>query len=351
MNVANRIASLDLLRGIPIALVMARHAAPDLFPGAGVVGVVMFFSLSGYLITGVLLRELDRTESVRLTHFYRRRALRLAPAMVAWLVGITLVTLALDPLHERKLLGATWLVSLTWTANLPFRPVFSDAGFHLWTLATEEQFYLIWPALLLIGARLGQRWLAFAVAAVVSAGLLVATAYWFRNNPDQAYVLPTSWAICFVIGGLARWLTRGRASTSARPPRGAVAWVVCGSALLAGLAVLPLRGELTTYLVVGPLVAAVTAALAQFTPHWPAVPRWADPLRRLGVISYAAYLWNYPLALWLRPYGWGGAVTALLLTVVIATASWRWVEEPVARWQAKRWRQPAPAPRRETVPW
>ena len=144
-----RIAGLDLLRGIAIGLVMLRHAVPELAPGAGVVGVVMFFALSGYLITGLLSGELDRTGRLDLRRFYARRARRLVPALLALVAAVVVVTLLLDPLGDRDQLLKTVVVALTWTGNLPFGHA-SDATFHLWTLATEEQFYLLWPALLLL---------------------------------------------------------------------------------------------------------------------------------------------------------------------------------------------------------
>jgi hypothetical protein len=115
-----RIAGLDLLRGLAIALVMLRHALPDLAPGAGVVGVVMFFTVSGFLITGVLVDEHARTGRVNLRRFYRHRARRLVPALVALVFVVVLVTVALDPLGDRDDLVKTVVVALTWTGNLPF---------------------------------------------------------------------------------------------------------------------------------------------------------------------------------------------------------------------------------------
>src|SRR5690606_37876705 len=98
-------------------------------------------------------------------------------------------------------LAGTWLVALTWTANLPLGVEVSEAAFHLWTLAGEEQFYLVWPVLLLWGLprrRVPALVVTLLALAVCGVGL---TALWLRAEADLAYALPTSWAACFVLGG------------------------------------------------------------------------------------------------------------------------------------------------------
>jgi len=308
--VRRRIDGLDLLRGLAIGLVMAHHAAPGLLPGAGVVGVVMFFALSGYLITGLL------EEQPPLSRFYARRARRLVPPLLVLVAGVVLVTLTLDPLGDRDQLGWTVLWALTWTGNLPFGHA-SDATFHLWTLATEEQFYLAWPtALLLLGRRRG---LLLAAAATTAACL--ATTWWLAEDPDLAYSLPTSWAGCFVVGAGVRLYGARLAVPSWAAPAALAAIAVLG--------VVPLRGHELTYLAGGPTIAALTGVLILAWRDWTTV---TGPLRAgvwLGTVSYAAYLWNYPLSLWLP------ALPALLLTLVAAALSWRYVEAPLARRQRR----------------
>ncbi|MFZ2502680.1 MAG: acyltransferase, partial [Nocardioides sp.] len=298
-----RVAGLDVLRGVAIALVMLRHAVPALFPGAGVVGVVMFFTLSGFLITGLLTEEFARAGGVRLGDFYRRRVVRLAPALVVLVAGYVLVTVTWDPLGERSAVAETVLVALTWTGNLPLWSA-SPAMFHLWTLATEEQFYLLWPTVLLLGLRRGRAgWAAAAAAAAALIGCL-ATLVWLHDAPDLAYALPTSWAVCFVIGGATRLAVGVSAGTVDRRParpgwRTLAPWVA--GAVLALLSVLPVRGSALTYLVVGPVVSAATAATVIAALRFREVSTApARAFAALGVVSYGAYLWNYPLTLWLR---------------------------------------------------
>lgn len=314
-----RIDGLDLLRGVAVGLVVLRHALPDLVPGAGVVGVVMFFALSGHLITGLLLGELERTGRVDLRRFYRRRARRLVPALLLLVAGVALVTLLLDPLGDRGSIGRDVLVALTWTGNLPHLTP-DGATFHLWTLATEEQFYLVWPAVLVLAFR---RRLVLVLLAVAAVGCLLAaalTVLWLRAEPDLAYALPTSWAVCFVIGAASRVLAV-RATLPAWAPGAALAG-------LAALSVIPLRGHALTYLAAAPAIAVLTAVLLVAWRSWTDVTALAlRPLVALGTVSYGAYLWNYPLTLWLRPYVDHAGLLAALLTVPMALLSWHLVEK------------------------
>ncbi len=328
-----RIEGIDVLRGVAIGLVMLRHAWPETFAGAGVVGVVMFFAISGYLITGLLLDELDRTGHVDLRRFYLRRARRLVPALVVLVLGVVLVSLTVDPLGDRDQLGKTVLVALTWTGDLPFGHA-SEATFHLWTLATEEQFYLLWPVVLVAAALRGRTRAALATVAVLCASACLATVVWLRADPDLAYSLPTSWAVCFVVGGAARVVRARSGGPLIMPP-----WAApLALAALAVLSVVPLRGHALTYLSGGPAIAALTAVLLLSWRTWTSVAGPARPLVWLGTVSYGAYLWNYPLTMWLRPtLGSSAGLVAALLTLVMAAASWHLVE---ARWQRARPRVP-----------
>lgn len=316
-----RIAGLDVLRGVAILLVMLRHAFPDVFPGAGVVGVVVFFTLSGYLITGVLSRELESKGRVDFKRFYLRRARRLLPALVVLTVVFVAVTLVFDPLGERDKLVRTAAVLLTFTGNLPIGGV-SPAAFHSWTLATEEQFYLLWPALLAFAWVRNRTGAVLVVTALGALAACTATLVWLWPNADNAYALPTSWFVCFVIGAATRLkLTR--------VPRWAAPIALAG---LAVLSVIPLRGHVLTYLVAGPAIAGCTAVLLLAWSKWEEVATPVRPLVALGVLSYGAYLWNYPLTLWLRPeLGAAAGPIAAVLTIVAAALSWRYVEEPVMR--------------------
>ncbi|MDQ0424896.1 acyltransferase family protein [Cellulomonas iranensis] len=325
-----RVAAWDALRGVAVGLVILRHAWPAVFPGAGVVGVVMFFALSGHLITGLLVDEASATGRVDLRRFWWRRVRRLVPALLAFVAVFVLVTLTIDPLADvgdRATLPRTVAVALTYTANLPYVGLVgvSPAIYHLWTLATEEQFYLVWPFVVLLAVRARRTVTGLVVAGGVALALTAATVLWFRDAPDAAYPLPTSWLVCFVVGGLAR-VTQDR---WARAATGRVA-VVAAAVLLAALSVVDVRGHAATYLVAAPAVSVATVVLVHAGRRHVHLPRWLAPLVALGTVSYAAYLWNYPLTMWLRPElgVWAGPVGAVA-SVAAATVSWWLVERPV----------------------
>jgi peptidoglycan/LPS O-acetylase OafA/YrhL len=328
-NTTARNDGINVLRGVAVILVMLRHAWPEVFTGAGIVGVVMFFTLSGNLITGLLIGELQRTGRVRLRRFALRRAARLVPALLVMVAVLAAITLAFDPLGDRDQLLRTVLVALSWTADLPF-PHGSAATFHLWTLAVEEQFYLIWPALLLVGWRWRRVGVVLGAVAVVSVLLCAVGLLWAGAHPDLVYIFPTSWWLCFVIGAASRLVgDRVRVPTQV--------WPVAVLALIV-LALLPLRGTALTYLVWAPLVALLTAVLVTVAWRGWGVIR-VRPLRALaalGVISYGAYLWDYPLSRWLAGAGWGGHLLAIALALAAASVSWWAVERPISRLMRER---------------
>lgn len=320
---------LDVVRGVAVLLVVAHHALGAGLPGGGVVGVVVFFTLSGYLITGVLARDLERRGGrPDLRGFYGRRARRLVPALVVLLAALTVLTLVADPLHDRGELAGTLLVALTWTGDLPLGHA-SDATFHLWTLALEEQFYLAWPAVLTVAWRRGRVGTGLAVAGSACAVACLATTWWARSAPDVAYTLPTSWAGCFLVGAALRL----RGDRLVVPPRWRSRTAAGALAALGVLSVVPLRGHVLTYVAGGPAIAALTGLLIVVWRDAPVTQAPGRALAALGTISYAAYLWDYPLTLWCGVWVGDarGSALAVVLTLVVATASTRWVEEPVLR--------------------
>lgn len=324
-TVRSRNQSFDALRGIAIALVMLRHALPDHLPGAGVVGVVIFFTLSGYLITGLLRDELVATNRINLLGFYWRRLARLGPALLVLVAGMAAVTVLIDPIGDRNTLVRTIAVALTWTADLPVGGT-SPAAFHLWTLALEEQFYLGWPIVLLLLHRVGSTpaGVYIAVAACWFAALV--TTVWLIEEPDLGYALPTSWAVSMAIGAAVRVATSGDRVPS-------TLLVIAASLVLLGACLVDLRGHVYTYVGVGPAIAGLAGVLLVWSR---AHPRTQWPPSRiaewLGYRSYSAYLWNYPLSIWLDAHsGTARALLATALTVIAADLSYRLVERPCQR--------------------
>ncbi|RUR01207.1 acyltransferase family protein [Labedella endophytica] len=333
-----RRAGLDLIRGVAIALVLLRHAWPATFGSAGIVGVVAFFALSGYLITGLLMADVERHGRVRYGRFYRHRALRLLPPMILMLAVLAVVTVVADPLGDRDGLARALLVAITYTGNLPIA-LGSEAIGHLWTLATEEQFYLIWPLLLSFAMRRGRvRTVVVLSAAAIAVALAVSIAL---NAPDFSliYRYPASWALAMVIGAAAR-LWSAPIATMLPTGRAARELLGIGAVLTLGaLAFLPAgKYSVWSYVLLGPIVALITGVLIHVWQDWRELPaRWLRPLHALGVISYAAYLWNFPITLWVASITdapWA-PVLGIAVTIAAATISWWTVEVPARRWRRR----------------
>ncbi|GAA2044684.1 hypothetical protein GCM10009819_34670 [Agromyces tropicus] len=334
-----RIAGLDLVRGVAIALVLVRHAWPAEFGSAGIAGVVAFFALSGYLITGILLHDLRRHGRVRYGRFYRNRALRLLPPLLLLLAGIVVAMLVWDPLGDRRGLWRMLFTGLTYTGNLPYNHGSATVG-HLWTLATEEQFYLLWPVLLAIALRWNRVGTMVAAASTTILVGLAATMWLKAPGIYEIYPLPTSWAIAIVIGAAARiWEPALRRLLPERPAPRAAIGTTAVAALLA-LALVPEdKSAPWVYLALGPSIAAVTVVLVLVWSDWVELPTPVlRPLLALGTVSYAAYLWNWPIVMWLggHPMSWQTSLASIALTIGAATASWWLLERPVQRWRARR---------------
>ena len=329
-SVRTHIAGLDIVRGIAIALVMLRHAAPDVFDGAGIVGVVMFFALSGYLITGTLMGNIERRGRVDYRRFYTNRALRLLPAMFTMLAIFVVVELIAGPENGPRQLVVAALVGGFYLQDLylaDVMPTLTYPGLNgLWTLAIEEQFYLLWPALLALFVR--RRMLKAGVwgtAAffVLVCGTTLAVAAVF-STPSAVYSLPTTWAVALVLGGAA-YIHRERLERT----RASVPLAIVAAVILAAFSVLPdAKDQAITYLIGGPLIALCTIAIIAVLRTWRLSPSKAlEPLRALGVISYGAYLWNGPATHWtVDSLGLSGWIS-IPVTIVLATASWWLVEK------------------------
>jgi len=332
-----RLQGLDLLRGLAILLVVIRHAWPEVVGGAGIVGVVIFFALSGYLITGLLTDDLRRYGRVRYGRFYLHRAARLLPALVAMLAIFAAITVTFDPIHEGAK-NAAWGVftGMTYTANIPGWPRAEALG-HLWTLATEEQYYLVWPVVLAIGFYFGRAKLIAALFAVAVMVGLVASLLIRSDNVASIYTMPFSWAIAIVIGSIASLCAARltRILPSAGRARGLLS--LGALAVLLALCGLPeVKAYPAIYLVGGPLIAVSTVVLIFHLSTWQVIPvAWLRPLLWLGMISYAAYLWNYPITKWLAgsDHELDGlmAWASIPLTLAAAMLSWFLVERPAQR--------------------
>jgi peptidoglycan/LPS O-acetylase OafA/YrhL len=337
-KVPPRLDGLDVLRGAAVGAVLLGHSWPGLFQGAGIVGVIAFFVLSGYLITGVLLRDIERHRKVRYGRFYAHRAFRLLPALMAFLGVYAIVELTADVLGDRSkgIIGYTLLAGFGYLKDLPLPFDVSMAIGPLWTLAVEEQFYLVWPALLVVALRRNHQgrlvgWSAAVVISLMTAsvlGMLVLA----PHLHSLVYALPTTWGLGLIIGAAVR-LHRVRVFRWLSGPRLRLAALSGSVLVLTALVFFPKANESPVFFFVGgPLAMAAAAVLVVLAAsRAQKMPAWTRPLQLLGTVSYAAYLWNYVVILWLNDGSTADlpplvAVSAILLTLLVAVISWYTVE-------------------------
>lgn len=365
-----RLPGLDGLRALAVILVVVYHLFPQWWLAGGFIGVDVFFVISGFLITTLLLRERDASGRISLIGFWRRRARRLLSALIllllvcssaAWLIGgDVLVRLG------AQIAGALTF-SYNWIAILIGEGYFGgttpELFRNLWSLGIEEQFYVLWPLVLPVILLLPWAWArvaavgALAAASAVWMGEIVST----TGAVSRAYYGTDSHAFGILLGvALAFALHRTLATPTLWMQRRAVrrgAEIVGVAALVAllALSLLAPTDSIRTF----PLTIAAASALsgiAIVAAVWPH-GRLGDaldarPLRWIGQRSYGLYLWHWPLLVLLvaavqgtAPEAgvpvWVGFVT-LALTVVIAEASYRFLETPIRRlgfrgtWRAAR---------------
>jgi peptidoglycan/LPS O-acetylase OafA/YrhL len=314
------VPALDGLRGIAIAGVIGRHYFG--WPNGGGIGVDLFFVLSGYLITTLLLDEHAADGRISLRGFYGRRVRRLAPALAAMLAIYLAISAAKGQLGVAAR-AVAWFGF--YTGNIASAYLHVDAGAlgPLWSLAEEEQFYLLWPIALivLLRFRVPQRWivrllLAAIVAVSVERIVLAATGASYER---MAYS-PEARCDAILAGALVAVLLR-------RVRRLEPELVTIGIVALAGLAVV---GPLIYW--GGPLLDLCGGIVVAGVILWPAsLPSRVfsfAPLVGLGRISYSLYLWHMPVLLWA---GWSHRYAAVAISVAVAYLSWRWIEQPFRR--------------------
>ncbi|MDQ1496260.1 MAG: hypothetical protein QOG69_2743, partial [Actinomycetota bacterium] len=359
-----RIPGLDGLRAIAVVGVLLYHAGVRAVPG-GFLGVDVFFVISGFLITSILLGDARRDGRLSLRSFYARRARRLLPALAAMLAvaGAFMARFHPGDLAQARgdIAAATGYVS-NWWYVLHHRSYFAAAGRpeplqHLWSLAVEEQFYLVWPVLLAILLTMRARLRVITVVALAGA---LGSALWMRSlaikgnvpfdtDSSRLYFGTDTHASALLLGAAAAAVMAGFANRKAQSGRRMPG--VLRAALdivgLAGVGVLVLAmhevGYYTTpglyrggFLLVA-AIGVLVVAIASVPGGW--LGRLLDlaPMRVVGARSYGLYLWHWPVFVYTRPgldwplHGTIALAVRLAVTVALAEVSFRFVESPLRR--------------------
>ena len=344
--------ALDGVRAVAVIAVIAYHVS-SLLP-AGFLGVDIFFVLSGYLITSLLLRDGLEHGRVRLAEFWARRARRLLPALLA-LLAVTAVVTAYDaPVSTFGERRGDLISTLLYVANWHF--IATDQSYfatfagvsplrHMWSLAIEEQFYVVWP--LVMGAVLAApaarrdpaKLALWALAAAVVSTVAMALVY-DPANPSRSYFGTDTRAHELLVGCALAMLLAGRPGLHAGPAAAALArraWPPVVALLAVALVTFDDQGGV--YYQGGSLAFALAVAALLWVVE--ADPRSAPaallsiaPLRWIGVVSYGLYLWHWPIVVWIGdPRAGADPLTTQLaevaLTVVVAAVSFYALERPI----------------------
>jgi peptidoglycan/LPS O-acetylase OafA/YrhL len=328
-----RILQIQGLRALAALLVTIFHAR--LVPG-GFIGVDIFYVISGYLITGLILREIENTGTLNLQSFYQRRIKRLLPTSVFVLFVTAIVGMFVLPAITRDALGRDLFAAATYISNYLFAWWQNDYQnlnatpspfIHYWSLAVEEQFYLVWPIFILFLSRYGKRAVLYGVA-ISSALSLLLSIYQTQTSPIWAfYSLPTrAWELG--VGALLLFVPENIWKNKFIPWLG-----------LVGIGIAAFNFDENTAFpgINAVLPVAATALLIGSISIW---PRFFNDLSNnrisqwLGAISYPLYLWHWP-ALVLpssamgRPLRVRERIFCILLTIILAHFTSKYIEQPV----------------------
>jgi peptidoglycan/LPS O-acetylase OafA/YrhL len=351
---------IQLLRALAVGAVVLHHGWPAVAP-AGYMGVDVFFVVSGFLITGLLIRESERTGRISLRSFYVRRARRILPAAMVVLGFVSIMTLLVVPQahwasYFRQILASALYVEnwqLAADSQNPLRDeLVSTPVQHYWSLSVEEQFYLIWPLLLILAlwyARRSGRSSArttFVVLGVVTAASFAHCLALTIQDHNLAYfsTLARTWE--FGVGGMLA-IVAGAVPVGRDRLRSVAGWT---GLLLIAVPIVTFREPEVFPGVVSLL--PVTGALLFI---WAGMPQgaWSParvsalrPVQWMGDISYSLYLWHWPIFMFV-PFitgvpspGWL-MVLLVVASFAVAAGSKRWIEDPIRFGPARRKRREA----------
>ncbi|MEA4926181.1 MAG: acyltransferase family protein [Syntrophomonadaceae bacterium] len=350
---------LDGLRALAVLAVIAYHLNLPGAPG-GLLGVCIFFVLSGYLITDILVTQWKISGGMNLKEFWLGRARRLLPALFVMLAGVIIWLSLYDPGRLSSLwndVGAAVFYSSNWWLIFHQVSYFDSFGppsplGHLWSLAVEEQFYLVWPLLLGLGLRYVPRrgrLIGLITALAIISAVAMAIIYQPGMDPSRVYYGTDTRAFALLVGAVLALVWPSRQLSTALPSRHRkILDAAGGAALLAVLLMIWQSNQYQSFLYYGGLLlfsifsAVLVAVLAHPASRLGRI-FGIPPLRWLGVWSYGIYLWHYPVIVLTSPgINTGGlnitrAFAQTVLSIALAAVSWYFIENPIRHGKWKKY--------------
>lgn len=334
---------IDGLRAVAVVPVILFHAHVPGFTG-GFVGVDVFFVISGFLITGILLRA-TQEDRFSLLHFYERRIRRIFPALFVVLLASTACAGWLLFPEEFSNFGKSLFATSTFYANYQFMhdtgyfaaPAESKPLLHMWSLAVEEQFYVVFPVYIYLAWRFCRRWLIELTTAICI--LSLGYSVWLMGHaPDQAFYSTPARAWELLIGSiLAIWSQRNARRYVPNARLASIAGFVGIVLIVISVATFSEASPFPGLLALVPVLGAAAVIYSSGAPN--NIVSWvlaAGPIRFIGLISFSLYLWHWPVFVFWKTYTIkpiSGAETALMIvfSFLLAAVSWHFVEKPFRR--------------------
>jgi len=349
---------LDGLRAISVVAVILYHAGFTWMHG-GFLGVEVFFVVSGYLITSLLLEEKEHNGVVRLRQFWLRRARRLLPALFSVLIAVGIWVSLFGTAQQQSDLHRDYLPGIFYFAN--WGQIIGGAQYfgnfsplrHLWSLAVEEQWYLLWPiAFVLLGLRRGRAADRGRVILAL-AGLVMVITWWLASPTDLTsdrinfmYLSTLTRSSGLLLGAGAAFLWRPWRARAARASRAAVPLNIAGF-VATGLLIFAFtsahltdrslyRWQLAAVSILSLVAVAVVVHPAALGARWFFGSR---ALVALGKRSYGVYLWSWPISVICGAYvgSWTRFILAMSITVVVSEFSYNYIETPIRKGALRRW--------------
>jgi peptidoglycan/LPS O-acetylase OafA/YrhL len=354
---------LDGLRAVSVVAVLLYHAGFAWMRG-GFLGVEVFFVVSGFLITSLLIEERERSGVVHLRQFWLRRARRLLPALFAVLLAVGVWLLLFGTPQQRSDLHRDYLPGIFYVAN--WGQIFGGAQYfgnfsplrHLWSLAVEEQWYLLWPLVFVSISRRGKRPAAIGRSIVCAAGIVMLITWWLaspteltsgRTNFLYLSTLTRSSGLLLGAGAAFLWHPWRADTRHARSgPSAGLRTVLNVAALASSMFLLYFFAtahltDRSTYRWQLPMVSMLSVVVIAAVVHPAATSTrslfGSRTLVALGKRSYGVYLWSWPISVICGAYigSWRRFIAAMSITIVVSEFSYVYIETPIRKGALRRW--------------